>query len=447
MCKRNKIIKSVNMLINSRITYYITTLIVTLIVILLLLIVISNNIYCNDNIELYPVTPFKSSDATVIELQKQFESKLRSFSIESDYNIYASIIKRIIKQTSLCKDYQNLPPDKLFQNCFNNQPDQAASLINLLSLYVKLKSDDLFAILNIYSNKFKSSKFTDRIEAKLFFYCLQDQYSKDNDKSNIIDIIDYCKDYNNFSVSNLLSELSNCYPVNDHFDFREFTKSCIISNYAVSTEATNIISDLLLDFRFSINSNRITLSFEPFQLNSKDLFSILYLRNMNILHSDYFKSLKTNACIPSIFATSIQDNTSYSMCLPKNLVKELYSLNPDDQEFYIEKLSNKLTTISLLQLLESAELISQESYRVLRFIDSDLSDIALINYRFFSTLVNNYKSNIDLTDITTVSDILNSIHQLYNAYQQEKANIQDSVNYLTQEIQKRKIDREFGPKN
>ena len=343
--------------------------------------------------------------------------------------------------------------EDILKDCANNKPDEFATVSNMLRTYFEWQSSELRTVSGYYQNKITSPILRDRIEGRLVQECLRQQLvTKDTAAA-----MDYCRKPTNWPVEKTFyAQCSNGSTAadNSQFDYKDYVKSCILSNVVKESLGANLYFDMIPNFAIAVDKTGVTFRSTPFTETPASVYHLIYDQTYTQLSSSWFQNFATQGCIPSVFAPSdfadkvIAKDPSitnyYSICLPQKMLESLNGLPKVDREFFNSVLAKRIAMIQVIELLNGSTMIAEETHRNLMAADREVGTLVESFPRYMSSLEKMYKDQVDLVHSKKLDDVLDKIESLMSKYTDEASSSQQGQTDTIDELVRMKNRRANG---
>lgn len=409
------------------------------------------------SLQTYQTSPFVtsggSSQAGYIEHKQSFEELARDLSISKNYTLFQKAALDVLNASGMCSSGGSSIEDHL-KDCANNKPDEFATVSNMIRTYFEWQNTELHTVSQYYTNKLTSPILRDRIEGRLVAACLREQLA-DNDSAAAYN---YCRKPANWKVektfyascSNSASGTQN----GNAFDYKQYTKDCVISNVVKDSLGAQLYLDMIPNFKISVDSSGVTFRSEPYTETPASMFHLIYEQTYAYLTSSWFQNFATQGCIPSVYApkdfadkVQAKDGTAanyYSVCLPQQLMESINALPAIDQKFFNSVIAKRIAMIQVIELLNGGVLIAEETHRNLMAADREVGTLVDSFPRYMSAVQKLYKDQIDLVHSKKLDDILEKISDLMSKYQDENSKTHQGLQDSSEELIRLKNRRSNG---
>jgi hypothetical protein len=270
--------------------------------------------------------------------------------------------------------------------------------------------------------------------------------------------MDVCRKAVNWPVQKTFyancSNSSTTTPDNSTFDYKEYTKSCVLNNIVKDSLGATLYLDMIPNFNIAVDTSGVTFRSEPFTETPASVYHLIFDQTYGQLTSKWFQGFATQGCIPSIFAPSdfsarvlAKDPkvaNYYSICLPQKLIENVNSLPKIDQEFFNTIIAKRIATIQVIELLNGSTMIAEETHRNLMAADREVGTLVESYPRYMSAVEKMYKEQVDLVHSKKLDDVLEKIADLMAKYQSEASGAQQGQSDVIDELVRMKNHRVNG---
>jgi hypothetical protein len=414
----------------------------------------------------YVVTPFTDSSVEYSSTS-EFQSFQREMTVSSSYELFSSTAEKVLIETGLCTSGSGL--EGKLQDCANTAPDEFATVSNLIRYYLSWQSTELDAILGIYKSKLISPLYSERLEGRLVMNCIQDALQT-NDVANAIE---YCRDPadGHWDLSTIFEVACGTSDTGDStssvtneiygdsssavFDYRGYISNCMMNSDAMNSAGHEFVAALVPNFTIEITQTGVEITMAPPYVNPAEAYSTSVERIYSFLYNTDEDSngdvvgigylVTTEGCIPGFFAPDdfgededvMESGIYYSICIPGQLVsllQDAVSREPQDAQFQAAILAKRLAVLDVLEGLNGAALVAQETYRVLNATDSELGRLAKPSADLTKELARVYREAVEMTYSSSLEDVIKSLIDLNKAYKTVEAEMEKAADSTALDI-------------
>lgn len=332
--------------------------------------------------------------------------------------------------------------DKL-KDCANNKPDEFAAVSNMIRSYFEWQNTELRTVMQYYQNKIISPVLRDRIEGRLVNECLR-QNLVDNDTASAMNI---CRSPMNWPVQKTFySTCANGSKNNtsSSFQYKQYVSDCILSNIVKDSVGSGLVYELLPNFSIKVSPAGVVTETSPITATPATAYHMIYEQVYSQISSEWFASLITQGCLPSVFAPKefgdmvlAKDPKAanyYSICLPQKLIQRVNALPKIDAEFFFSVIAKRIAAIQVAELLNGAVLITEETHRNLMAADREIGTLVETYPRYMDQVAKMYLDQLNLVNSKKLDDVLERIETIFEKYEKEITNLNSGNTKYTAEI-------------
>ena len=397
-------------------------------------------------LQLFPTSPF--SNGKLVNRQ-DFDAMTREFSARGQYPMFKQAATEVLNQTGLCSGGSGL--EGRLRDCANRKPDEFATVSNMIRSYFEWQNSELRTVLQLYQGKLTSPILKDRLEARLVSQCLRDQMaSKDTTAA-----LQACKSpaaWKPYVNRLFYATCSTSSTSTGSFHYKSYLKDCVFSSVVKKSLGTDLVLQLMPDFKIDVDQTGVTLTTEPMTAAPGGAYYMIYQSVYNFMSTESFSRLATNGCLPSIFidSTSLASASAgqlpnyYSVCIPQGIVQKLTALPKIDSDFFKSIIARRIATIQMLEMINGGVLIAEEAQRNIMASDREIGQLVGSYPQYLGEFSKMYKDSIDLTYGRKLDDVLEQIDELFDNYQTEINQYETSSAKISREVAQMKSRQKSG---
>ena len=369
-----------------------------------------------------------------------------------DQQSSVSMKNRFLALFSTRLAYASSVEDRL-RDCANNKPDEFAAVSNMIRSYFEWQSTELRTIMMYYNNKIISPILRDRVEGRLVSECLRQQLAS-KDTAGAMNV---CRNPENWPVSKTFyAACSNGSKdqQSNGFQYKQYVSDCILSNIVKDSVGSGLVYELLPNFSITVSKTGIVTETSPITATPATAYHMIYEQVYSQISSEWFASLITQGCLPSVFAPKefgqmVLDkdplvSNYYSICMPQKLVQRINALPKIDAEFFLSIIAKRIAAIQVAELLNGAVLITEETHRNLMAADREIGTLVETYPRYMAHVAQMYLDQLNLVNSKKLDDVLERIEAMFERYEKEISNLNSGNVKYTNEIMRQRKRAEWN---
>lgn len=365
---------------------------------------------------------------------------------KKDQQSSISMKTRILALFSTRLAYASSIEDRL-RDCANTKPDEFAAVSNMIRSYFEWQSTELRTVMMYYNNKIISPILRDRVEGRLVSECLRQQLAT-KDTAGAMNV---CRNPENWPVSKTFYAACSNGSKNQQsngFQYKQYVSDCILSNIVKDSVGSGLVYELLPNFSINVSKTGIVTETSPITATPATAYHMIYEQVYSQISSEWFASLITQGCLPSVFAPKEfgqmvldkdpQVANFYSICMPQKLIQRVNALPKIDAEFFLSVIAKRIAAIQVAELLNGAVLITEETHRNLMIADREIGTLVETYPRYMAHVAQMYLDQLNLVNSKKLDDVLERIEAMFERYEKEIENLNDgNVKYTTEIVRQR----------
>lgn len=390
---------------------------------------------------------FRDSGGGCTGSPKSSTSKPEFKAPKKDQQSSVSMKTRILALFSTRLAYASSIEDRL-RDCANTKPDEFAAVSNMIRSYFEWQGTELRTVMMYYNNKIISPILRDRVEGRLVSECLRQQLvSKDTAGA-----MNVCRNPENWPVSKTFYAACSNGSKNQQsngFQYKQYVSDCILSNIVKDSVGSGLVYELLPNFSITVSKTGIVTETSPITATPATAYHMIYEQVYSQISSEWFASLITQGCLPSVFAPKefgqmVIDkdplvSNYYSICMPQKLIQRVNALPKIDAEFFLSIIAKRIAAIQVAELLNGAVLITEETHRNLMAADREIGTLVETYPRYMAHVAQMYLDQLNLVNSKKLDDVLERIEAMFERYEKEISSLNaGNERYATEIVRQRR---------
>lgn len=371
---------------------------------------------------------------------------------KKDQQSSVSMKTRILALFSTRLAYASSIEDRL-RDCANTKPDEFAAVSNMIRSYFEWQGTELRTVMMYYNNKIISPILRDRVEGRLVSECLRQQLAT-KDTAGAMNV---CRNPENWPVSKTFYAACSNGSKNQQsngFQYKQYVSDCILSNIVKDSVGSGLVYELLPNFSITVSKTGIVTETSPITATPATAYHMIYEQVYSQISSEWFASLITQGCLPSVFAPKefgqmVIDkdplvSNYYSICMPQKLIQRVNALPKIDAEFFLSIIAKRIAAIQVAELLNGAVLITEETHRNLMAADREIGTLVETYPRYMAHVAQMYLDQLNLVNSKKLDDVLERIEAMFERYEKEISRLNAGNEKYTSEIMRQRKRAEWN---